>query len=258
MNFFLFFAVGFDLCLPIFQLVSTIILLLFNVHFTIVDCYNCLMPVTTRSQSKRLTQSTIRSSSFSSLLTSSFTKSSEAKNLLTNSSRESSKVTLTSTQLSSVFHDNINTTTLDSILPAPNISMVSNIGSFPDDVFKNLEFQNLTFQNSSIPNSNTFTTTLCHNFGLETCPIMESDCEDLANHPNTFCETMDVSDLIKSLSQQISSQMTFIQDQLTIQNSFLQERTNSTDLKIQSIIQDNEDFKQNVKQELEGLRQFLV
>jgi hypothetical protein len=29
-------------------------------------------------------------------------------------------------------------------------------------------------------------------------------------------------------------------------------------LKIQSIIQDNEDFKRNVKQELEGLRQYLV
>jgi hypothetical protein len=74
MNFLLLFAVRFDLHPTIIQLLFAIILLLVSdVQAYLVDCYDSIMPVTTRSKSLLLTKSTTGSSKESSLLTSSST-----------------------------------------------------------------------------------------------------------------------------------------------------------------------------------------
>jgi hypothetical protein len=74
MNFLLLFAVRFDLHPTFIQLLFAIILLLVSdVQAYLVDCYDSIMPVTTRSKSLLLTKSTTGSSKESSLLTSSST-----------------------------------------------------------------------------------------------------------------------------------------------------------------------------------------
>ncbi len=94
--------------------------------------------------------------------------------------------------------------------PAPNISIVADIISVATDIFQNLEFQN-----SSFSKTNTSSFRPCHNFALEV-NIMESDCEDAASDKKMSPMMMDLTKLITSLSQQISQQSTFIQDNFCI------------------------------------------
>jgi hypothetical protein len=162
-------------------------------------------------------------------------------------------VALTSKYLSLGSSDNYTTVTFVSTPPAPNIPIVESKISFATD-----DFQNLKLQNSTISNSKAATGESYHNFDLEAILITEADCEDIDADKKVSHNMLDLYKLITSLSQQISNQTTFIQDQLKNQNSFLQDQTVVNDLKIQRIIQDNEDFKRDVKQELENLKQCLM
>jgi hypothetical protein len=104
MNFLLFFTARFNLCPTIFQLPPLLFLLVLGIQYHLVLSYNSIMPVTTRSKSFLLTQSTTGSLKVSNLSTSSSSEPLEALNLLTNSTNESSKVTSTSKPLPSEFY----------------------------------------------------------------------------------------------------------------------------------------------------------
>jgi len=84
---------------------------------------------------------------------------------------------------------------------------------------------------------------------------MESDCED--DDQKVSPMMVDITKLITSLSQQISNQSNFIQDQLLKQQSIIEYQAHN-DLKLQDVLQSNDVFKQEVKLELENLRIFLV
>jgi len=84
---------------------------------------------------------------------------------------------------------------------------------------------------------------------------MESDFDD--DDKKTSPNMADITKLLASLSQQISNQSNFIQDQLLKQQSIIDHQADN-DLKLQSVLQDNESFKRDVKLELESLRSILV
>jgi len=161
-------------------------------------------------------------------------------------------VASTSNQLSSESSYVDTTSSFIYTSPAPNISIVADIISVATDIFQNLEFQNSSFSKT---NTNSFRP--CHNFALEV-NIMESDCEDAASDKKMSPTMMDLTKLITSLSQQISQQSTFIQDQLLHQQSIIQDQKETSGLKIQHVLQDNKTFKRDIKIQLTNLRNLLA
>jgi hypothetical protein len=85
---------------------------------------------------------------------------------------------------------------------------------------------------------------------------MESDCKDDGNAKAVSPTMMDTTKLITSLSQQISNQSNFFQDQLLQQQSIIDHQA-TNDLKLQQVLQANENFKRDVMLELENLRNFI-
>jgi hypothetical protein len=85
---------------------------------------------------------------------------------------------------------------------------------------------------------------------------MEFDCEDGDPDMKGSPTMVNITKLITSLSQQISNQSNFIQDQLLKQQSIIEHQANN-DLKLQHVLQANETFKRNIKLELENVRTFL-
>ena len=252
MNFLLFFAATFNLRSTILQLLAIVILLILFIQEQSADSLNGIMPVMTRSKSLLLTQSTTGPSKVSSLSTSSSIEPLGAINLSTNSSIEFSTVTLTSKQLSSEFYSTGATSSFSSPPPAPNIDIATNHTTAR---FRNFNFQYSKFQNSSVSTTTADPILNCHNFTTEVKEIMESDCED--DDRKVSPTMVDITKLITSLSQQISNQSNFIQDQLLKQQSIIEHQAHN-DLKLQDVLQSNEVFKQEVKLELENLRNFLV
>jgi hypothetical protein len=164
-----------------------------------------------------------------------FTEPLEVLNLLTNSPNESSKVVPTSKSIPVELYLSNESSLLGILPPAPNISIASGDISNTSD-----EFQNFEFQTKSISKSIVNTTSLCHNFELEHSDIMESDFDD--DDKKTSPNMADITKLLASLSQQISNQSNFIQDQLLKQQSIIDHQADN-DLKLQSVLQDNESFK---------------
>jgi hypothetical protein len=247
----LFFAVRFGLHPTILQRFTTAILFILGIQYQLVNGVNSIMTVTTRSESCLLTQSSIESLEVQSLSTSSSKEPLRALNLLTNSTFESSKVPSTSKLLPLEVPNNIALSSLDLPSPAPNINIAPiSISNATED------FQNSKFQKCVISNFNTSFTPQCHNFENIASIIMESDCEDDGNAKAVSPTMMDITKLIMSLSQQISNQSNFIQDQLLQQQSIIDHQA-TNDLKLQQVLQANENFKRNVKLELENLRNFI-
>jgi len=237
----LFFFVRFDLRPTILQLITTVVLFVLDVPYKLVISADSIMPVTTQSKSRLLTQSPLGSSIVPSLSTSSSSEPLRALNLSTNSTIESSKVPSTSKFLPSETTNTTGLSLLHHLPRAPNISIAPDKISTATD-----EFQNLEFQNNSFSNSNAGFTTFSHKFELSTTTIMESDCEDDEKVVQPSPTMVDIAKLITSLSQQISNQSNFIQDQL-LQQQRLFENQATTDLKLQQVLQANENFKRDVK-----------
>jgi hypothetical protein len=227
----------------ILQLLAIVTLLVFYIQEQSAARLNGIMPVTTRSKSLFLTQSTTESSKITSLSTSSSIESLGAENLLTNSSIESSKVTSTSKQLSSKFYSIDTTPSVNPPSPAPNIGISTD------------HFSTEEFQNSLVLLPNADLNLDYHNFSPEVNVTMESDCED--NDRKVSPSMVDITKLITSLSQQISNQSNYIQDKLLKQQCILEHQAQN-DMKLQGVLQSNEIFKQQVKLELENLRNSLV
>jgi hypothetical protein len=226
-------------------------LFILGIQYQLVNGVNNIMTVTTRSKSRLLTQFSMGSSEVQSLSTSSSTEPLRALNLLTNSTFESSKVPSTSMILPLEVPNNIALSFLDLPSPAPNINIapicISNATG---------DFQNSEFQKCVISNCNASFTPQCHNFENIASTIMESDCKDDGNAKAVLPMMMDITKLITSLSQQISNQSNFIQDQLLQQKSIIDHQA-TNDLKLQQVLQANENFKRDVKLELENLRNLI-
>jgi hypothetical protein len=79
---------------------------------------------------------------------------------------------------------------------------------------------------------------------------MEADCEDSSSAKLASVENVDITKLFAALSSQI-----------TAQNYSIQEHIQRNDVKIttefQSVLQANEDFKNNVHSELDDIRRLL-
>jgi len=207
------------------------------------------MPVITRSQSR--------------LLTSSTNESSKASNLLTNSSIESSEVTSTSNNLS-LESNNI----FQHILPSFQHDLLNRV--LPDEVslennnwlsmeieFQNFEFQTVTTVEASSSISK-IPLQLVHKFDSSSSVNMEADCKESTMDKKLPSEPVDLSQLILSLSRQISNQTQSIQDQLSQQNSVLQDQSVQNELRFQTVIQENEEFKRSVRSELDQLKTMLA
>jgi len=253
MNLIFLFAARFNLRSTISLLSAIVILLVYYIQEQTAIRLGSIMPVTTRSQSQLLTKSVSGSSKVLSLSTSSIIESLGATNLSTNSAKDSLIVTSTSKQLSLEFNSHITTSSSSFPPPAPNIGITST--QHPTVEFQNFNFENTEFQTVNTPLSINNCISNCHNFSNTVNDIMESDCED--NEHKGSPTMMDLTNLITSLSQQISNQSNFIQDQLLKQQSIIEHQANN-DLKLQNVIQANENFKYEVKVELENLRTSLL
>jgi len=87
---------------------------------------------------------------------------------------------------------------------------------------------------------------------------MEADCKESTMDKKLPSEPVDLSQLILSLSRQISNQTQSIQDQLSQQNSVLQDQSVQNELRFQTVIQENEEFKRSVRSELDQLKTMLA
>jgi hypothetical protein len=121
----------------------------------------------------------------------------------------------------------------------------SDVSIIQDNIFqisKSSEVSKNYFDNS--PRS------LSHNLGISKFHPMEADCEDSSAAKLASVENVDITKLFAALSSQI-----------TAQNYSIQEHIQRNDVKIttefQSVLQANEDFKNNVHSELDDIRRLL-
>jgi hypothetical protein len=99
--------------------------------------------------------------------------------------------------------------------------------------FKNLEFQTGDdFKN--ISNSSSFYATLVPSIIFN----MEADCEESSSERKVSQEMVDLTQILTTLSHQITNQNQAIQDQ--------------------QVVQDNEDFKREIRTELDSIRQMIT
>jgi len=216
MSFFYNFIAGSDLRLGILRFIFIVALLL-NVYLTYhVNSYFIAMPVITRSQYR--------------LLTSSTNESSKASNLLTTSSIESSEAASTSKNLSLESNNNF-----QQLLPSLQYDLLDPLPSNegPSDsnhcLSTEIEFQNFNFQTVTTVGASSsiskFSNQFSHKFDPGKSVNMEANCKESAMDKKLPSEPVDLSQLIVSLSHQISSQMQSIQDQILHQNSVLQDQS---------------------------------
>jgi hypothetical protein len=92
-----------------------------------------------------------------------------------------------------------------------------------------IEFQNFNFQTVTTVRSyssiSKFSNHFSHKFDPGKSVNMEADCEESEMDKYLPSEPIDLSQLIVSLSHQISSQTQSIQDQILHQNSVLQDQS---------------------------------
>jgi hypothetical protein len=119
---------------------------------------------------------------------------------------------------------------------------VSNDGNFQISKFQPSEISNHSLDYS--------TCHLPHNFGISEFHSMEADCEESSSANMASVDTFDITQLFAALSSQMMAQ-----------NNSIQEQIMQNDLKIstdfQKVIQANDDFKKDVRAELDDLRRLL-
>jgi len=76
---------------------------------------------------------------------------------------------------------------------------------------------------------------------------MEADCQDNTSDQKMSRETMDLPHILTILSHQI-----------TKQNNAIQEHIMKNDMNFQRVVQENEDFKRNMRSELDDIRNLLA
>jgi len=229
---------------------SFVTLLTFGVR--VAPCYvpsiSSFMPVTTRSQSKRL-NNVNRDHSFYSTLGSS---------LSSRMSATFSECNLTTTTAVTVSSCNNNTTTSSPLdISTINLEQLDVTHNYCPLFHSSVSSPVSKFQNSKISNSFCYdpgvTPHRSHNFAISNFSTMESDYQDGKNISTATTKSDDAPDL-NAFLQAIKLQIEIATDKMAgdfrhviaANDAFKQEITNANDA-----------FKVNVKQELDDLRQLI-
>lgn len=118
-------------------------------------------------------------------------------------------------------------------------------------IFKIYNLKIYNFEISEISKSSFDYTTHHHNFGSLSPPPMEADCQESSSATMASMEQVDINKLFTALSTQIMNQ-----------NSILQDQIKQNDLKMSSdfqlVVQANDDFKRDVRAELDDLHCLLT
>jgi len=247
MNFLLRYSLGFDLLSLFILLVYTCITKPFGYigNHDGVDTL-VIMPVTTRAQARLLTGSSTELSTAISTGTRvlSTTRSTGIKVL--SESSLLSQPTISSTD-SPTNHSTVSNTThsssssslpldhhCDRSISSPELFQISKF-----EIFGN--FENIVQQvsNSSVPLS---MKSVSSQFS-----IMEADYQDTTSDQKVSTDAMNLTQILTTLSHQITNQNTAIQEHI-IRN----------DMNFQQIVQDNDDFKRDMRAELDDLRALLA
>jgi len=242
MTFSCYYRLGFDLLLLV-VLVSNTFLLAVNGSFQRykVDSTFVIMPVTTRLQ-KRL--STCSSKELSAAILT-------GARVLSPSTATGTRVLSESTQPSQDLINNnsysappsaassLETSSLASALSLDQVSMSSiQLGNS----FQNSKFQIETVQ---LPISNS-----CLAYSTSTSSFiskMETDCEKVTSEGKVSREMLDLTQILTTLSHQITNQNQAIQDHI-LQN----------DEKFQKVLQDNDIFKRDIQSEIDSIRNLIA
>jgi hypothetical protein len=125
----------------------------------------------------------------------------------------------------------------------------SSLSGHGDDlaVSKGEYFQNSKFKILKITNSSFDYTTHHHNFASSSTHLMEADCQEPMSATMALTEPVNINQLFIALSTQITNQ-----------NNILLDLIKQNDLKMltefQLVVQANNEFKWDVRVELDGLR----
>jgi hypothetical protein len=119
---------------------------------------------------------------------------------------------------------------------------------------------NLKLRNFKISNEHASDCSSSYNFSSDNFLIMESDCKDTNSSRDAkpvLHETSELARLFASLLSQITIQHRDIQDQLKERDCLLNQEFRKVNNDFQKVIEENEAFKENMRNELEDLRQLL-
>ncbi len=235
MNLLLRYSLGFDLW---YYILLSFAIVGVSVNGTIaynVRSSSVFMPVITRSQAKLSTDS---SKELSGKVSSNSSKEFlEPLSNLASTSSQSSILETSSLPLCAK-----NTTILSSSSSISTSPLVHDHCSIPSALLfqnSNLEFQNLEFSNVAPPTHSSSTFTLSSSQFLK----MESDCKDDSSDSKMSPDMLNLAQMIANLSSQMTYQTKSLEGKL------------SDDFN--KVIQDNEQFKSDVRLELDGIRQLL-
>jgi len=185
------------------------------------------MPVTTRSQARYQRQTTHEGTIFSSI-------------------DSSVDVSLPSNNNPAVLTSNPSTVTLSSSgISSSSITSDPGASTQQDDCIahSSLDFETVPliskFQNLAISNVNTFDPRIYHNFSISKQSIMEEDCENSGYVSSKMMMTSDMDKWFNALT-----------DHLTTQTDHIQHR-------FQQVVDQHDEFKTEVCQELDALRSLI-
>jgi hypothetical protein len=200
------------------------------------------MPVTTRSQAKRLV------TNYNGCL---IIPSREINN-----STNMNTIPSTDTSTNKFISSTLVTTDMSSSIITPLVQQ-SDLSCYDSNHFGNCNDKAFQILKSSTVLSlprhvSKFLNSLKSHNNIETSLVfkMESDCEDNTSSMNTGSTQVDSTKLFQQLSSQITSQNMVIQEQIKANNQKVLHD-------FQKLTQDTTDFKQNVKRESDSLRQCL-
>jgi hypothetical protein len=202
-------------------------------HYYGVTTATTIMPVITRSQSRALTGSTLVLSELNSNLTGTIK---ELSHSTTTISTDVLSHSIDATVL------NNTSTTLDPILSSSSSSLE----------FQTLIVDSKISNSSKIEISETTTSSIhpCHNVSVSNLSIMAEDCNDASIMSKTTKDMGDMNQLFNTLLTQITSQNQRLQDQIALNDERM-----SHDF--QNVVQIHDDFKKEVRKELDELRSLL-
>ena len=231
MTFSCYYRLGFDLLLLV-VLVSNTFLLAVNGSFQRykVDSTSVIMPVTTRLQKRLSTCSSEELSTAISTGTRVLSESTQPSQDLINNNSYSAPPSVASS---------LETSSLASVLSLDQVSMSSIQSS---NSFQNSKFQIETVQ---LPISNS-----CLAYSTSTSSFiskMETDCEKVTSEGKVSREMSDLTQILTTLSHQITNQNQAIQDHI-LQN----------DEKFQKVLQDNDIFKREIQSEIDSIRNLIA
>jgi hypothetical protein len=232
-------------------IIQLIITALYTSSISVVDCdttYNfSIMPVITRSKAWSRTNMSVEKADLCHR-----SSVSDHHNNTSSPKNTSTRILSASSLLLSSISDEVEILVQDSSTLSSCQVQVSDVSGSSSEVSK--------FQHLEISNNVSNCTGPSHNFSSSNILNMEVDCLDYILSHDVKPEVNDNSELARlfaSLSTQITLQNHDIQDQLKTCDFNLNCEFQKKNSEFQKVIRDNEDFKQDIRPELDDLRQLL-